>query len=821
MAYVGISCVAFSTWALALVVDRILCALFVHHFAYCTLAMALLGLGISAVLVSILWPQLDHPDKWAVTSMGCLAMGVVLCVRAASFMPVAFSREAGPAWMVIACAGLLMVPFFLSGGALSLMFLAHGKDVHRLCAAALLASALGAVAYALLLRPLGADGLIWTCCAVLALGLVMFGWAARFCRPLLLVVATVPALGCLHWGMDLVNDRPEGSKLSAVLRPGAGSATQIEHSEWTPPAKIDVLSNDRTSLALFMDLPVYAPHVKIITQDGDAHTEVPGGDLLAYYLQQGRGLEQCFAQGLGYLLRPRPDQSLILGSGGGMDVVLAKAFGARRITAVESNPAVWDLLQGRYRAFAQWPAWPEVEFVCEEGRTYVARAPGRFDTVVMSSPDTFPALRSGDNVLREDYRYTVEAVEDYLRALKPDGVMTVFRCLCRYPRENLRLANLFCLAARDLGVPHPSRCILVIAADYKWSRRRWASTLLRKTPFTQREVRNLLRECEKGEHLAAIYVPDVFDAREQERVERQAFALDAEYLQPSREAFHSLLRAPTESDRRSFEQGYEYNIAPVHDDRPFFFEYGRPGRAIPDRGQERPCWPATTAHLTLATVVSVAGVAAIWAMGVPLLVFARQGLRVSRLPSLTVFFASLGAGLAFLATGVLQRANGILGHPPHSLAVTLAGLLCLAGIGMAAACAGRVGLLAWIRKGTAGTAGLSILWLVVWQVLIPTPLAWPAWVRFVLALVSILPVGLCMGIPFAFGLRRLHDTCPRFIPWAWGIYALAAVLGWTLAVAIAMRVGFAAVVLLGSAAYALALLVRMTAASGREVHPTA
>ena len=54
-----------------------------------------------------------------------------------------------------------------------------------------------------------------------------------------------------------------------------------------------------------------------------------------------------------------------------------------------------------------------------EGRNYLRSKRNSYDTIVMSGVDTFSALNSGAYVLSENYLYTVEAIEDYLSALKP------------------------------------------------------------------------------------------------------------------------------------------------------------------------------------------------------------------------------------------------------------------------------------------------------------------------------------------------------------------------------------------------------------------
>ena len=58
--------------------------------------------------------------------------------------------------------------------------------------------------------------------------------------------------------------------------------------------------------------------------------------------------------------------------------------------------------------------------------------------------------------------------------------------------------------------------------------------------------------------------------------------------------------------------------------------------------------------------------------------------------------------------------------------------------------------------------------------------------RAACSLALIAPLGFFMGMPFPLGLRRLAETAPAFIPWAWAINGFASVLSTALAVMLAM-----------------------------------
>jgi hypothetical protein len=83
--------------------------------------------------------------------------------------------------------------------------------------------------------------------------------------------------------------------------------------------------------------------------------------------------------------------------------------------------------------------------------------------------------------------------------------------------------------------------------------------------------------------------------------------------------------------------------------------------------------------------------------------------------------------------------------------------------------------------------------------------------RFVVTLLSILPLGFVMGIPFPSGLRVADEADARGIAAFWGANAVMSVVGSVLAMVLAVEFGFSAALLTGAVLYAaVAGIVRLT-----------
>src|SRR5262249_14929853 len=132
--------------------------------------------------------------------------------------------------------------------------------------------------------------------------------------------------------------------------------------------------------------------------------------------------------------------SLIIGPGGGRDIVSALEFGARRVDGVEINPIIArDIMLGRFRAYSGAVyAHPRVAIHVADGRNFVRRSGDHYDVIQASLVDTWAATAAGAYTLSENSLYTTEAFGEYLDHLTDNGVLTI----TRWVFDGLRLVTL-------------------------------------------------------------------------------------------------------------------------------------------------------------------------------------------------------------------------------------------------------------------------------------------------------------------------------------------------------------------------------------------
>jgi predicted membrane-bound spermidine synthase len=112
--------------------------------------------------------------------------------------------------------------------------------------------------------------------------------------------------------------------------------------------------------------------------------------------------------------------TLIIGSGGGRDVLAAIAFGKRDIISVEINPIIVETVRGKYGEFSGHVYdLPGVQVVADEARNTIARSSRRYDIIQASLIDTWAATSAGGVCSFRKQSVHARSVRHLLSA--PDG----------------------------------------------------------------------------------------------------------------------------------------------------------------------------------------------------------------------------------------------------------------------------------------------------------------------------------------------------------------------------------------------------------------
>jgi spermine/spermidine synthase len=480
--------------------------------------------------------------------------------------------------------------------------------------------------------------------------------------------------------------------------------------------------------------------------------------------------------------------ALVIGPGGGRDLVSALVFGAAHVDGVEINPIIAnDVMRDHFLEFSgKIYSHPRVTIAIDDGRSFVRRSTKRYDVIQASLVDTWAATAAGAYTLTENTLYTVDAFNDYLDHLTDDGVVAI----TRWVFDGLRLVSLAQAACAGRGWSTADR-IAIVRHD------RVATFLLKKSPFTLDEV-NRLRTVSDRLGFDVLYVPG-----DGEQPARADAVVDGT---PTAD-YSNLILADNPAD---FYARYVQDIRPTTDDRPFFFHTTKLQNQFNVAfGRAMLFGNGLSALLTLLWIS--AALVALFVVG-PLLFVDRGSPRPRGWFAWLMYFGALGAGFMLIEVSVLQRFVLLLGHPVYSLTVTLFSLLLGTGLGSAwsrrfdQATLRRTGIIAMLA-----VAAIAIGVIVVATPVIMWAIPFDRRVRMVVAVALLLPMGVALGIPMPTGLRLLAARAPQMMAWAWGINGALSVLGATLAIFIAMNWGFQVTLLTAAATYLAGLLALVSA----------
>ena len=379
---------------------------------------------------------------------------------------------------------MLSLPFLSAALALALAFRANAARAGALYRMDLMGAGFGALGMVFLLDALPlADALRIVGVVGAASGgiVLLWGRARRLARggALLAVAAGIALPAALpdHWlrphpspykGLSLALTAPD-ARIVAERHGPLGWLAAVE----SPTVPF------RHAPGLSLMAPVGPPAQIGLFTDGGAPTAITRANADLRYLE-------AETAALPYHMLESPPRVLVLGAGGGAEVLRALHHGARAVDAVELNPDVLaivrEVLAGRPDA-----AWEgeNVRMHVADARSFAARSSERWDLIQIALVDSFSAAAAGVHALDESLLYTVEALGTFLDRLAPDGVLAVTRWLKLPPRDALKLLWTARAALEEQGVADPASRLVMI--------RGWKTTTLviGERPFDPRAIAGL------------------------------------------------------------------------------------------------------------------------------------------------------------------------------------------------------------------------------------------------------------------------------------------------------------------------------------------
>ena len=526
----GIFCLGLSIILFEIALTRVFAIMMWHHFTYMVISIGLLGFGASGSLLTAtrIGSGKQSPARGLVWCSLLYGVSVMLAFCFATLVRIdslAIWQQKENFLALFLIYLIIGVPFLLGGLGIGLALTRLVEHVNKLYFSDLVGSSVGAGLSVLLMKSFGSSA------AVMMAG--AFGLLAAFCFSLgaprrylalsvpglvLGLVVTLaftggaPALGiaAADWRVPYAPGKEAlvaESFLREVSNAGLLGGQSPELTKiYSATAEVEVGANIEGSPMIGGDQGLVDQRLaesRAVGQDGTAPTMLfkQASDLSRFPFLDDTQAATAYVV---HKASGRTDQNvMVIGVGGGVDVMTALANGARKVTAVELNTAMIEMVKVRYDDYLGGLFRPgahalsdRISLVNSEGRAWLRSHDDTYDVIQMSGVDSYTALSTGAYTLSESYLYTTEAVQDFYHHLNENGIVTYSRFIeaaPTKPRETLRLANIACTALRELSVADPAAHIAVFQG------RVWASTMVKKEPFTAVEI-DALREfaCREG-----------------------------------------------------------------------------------------------------------------------------------------------------------------------------------------------------------------------------------------------------------------------------------------------------------------------------------
>jgi len=771
--YLSVSFLTFSVLIFEISTTRLFSIYLSHHFAFIVVSIAMLGIGSAGTCLSL---HIEKPfkrlqDRLSVYSFlaGITMIGGYILFNHISFDPIKFSWDRLQMFYFFLLCFIPSIPFFFSGAMLSTTYYTLSREATPIYASDLLGAGGGSLFVVLLLNNAGPEYAVISASTISLISSMILG-SKRFRSLSLIILLINSLLLIIHPDFMDLKISPYKNLSLALKYPDSEHIKTYNHSI----ARIDTFRSAMIRFAPGLSLK-YAEslpeQIGIAIDGGELHavTRVDGEEELRFL--------DSIPSTIVYNLK-NEGSALIVDPGGGLPVLMARRHRMREIHKVESNPLMVDVIKNDLGEFSgrifEDHTWKGL------GRSFILRSKTFFhyDTIDISMTGT---TVSGPFGIMEDYRYTVEAFKEYLRGLKDDGILSISMYLLPPPRREFRVVLTTIKALEETGIKEIQKNIVAIRS---WDT---MTVLIKKRPFTEEEIR-IIKDFIKERGFDFVYYPGIKE--EETNV----------YIKTSEREYFRGFQSIVDPDRRDeFIKDYIFDIEPVHDENPFFHYYLKIGNIgeIYNLMGKKWLYFIEEGYLTPFLLVIILSLSILMIL-TPVII--RRG-RIRPDIRVLLYFSMLGLGFMFIEVTLIQKHILILENPVYSLSLVLTTILISSGSGS---------ILSSRFKTLQDSMILPVLSCIIliyslmqpaiFRAIVPLP---PV-VKASVSVLSIIPLGLFMGIPFPMGIRLLGEKKPALIPLAWATNAFFSVLAPVMTIMIATSTGFRSILYIACVSYLIA-----------------
>lgn len=757
-----------------------------HHFAYMVISLALLGYSAGGTMTAILknfyttavLQKIYFKILFIAATAFALSMWLsVLATQGLDLNPQELLLYTS-AWIkLITIYIILAVPFFFVSICIVLSFLCYPNVSGKIYAADLTGAGLGCALIFVLMTYFLPENILLILLILASIAAAVYlktfttiSTTLSFVISIVLVSALANYFGAYHI---------EISQYKALAYAMRTHGAQLRTRLSGPLGEIRVVANNKVPFRHAPGLSLYSnaqiPEQLAIFVDGEGPSPIIHWDAKLDSLSY---LKDMLSNAV-YQLRPI-ESSYLVGMGGGTDILQAKVNGTKKLTVVELNPQIIELLGGIYPQFDGNILKTEgVVTVNSDARAYLESDSTNFDLIKLAGLSSQSASSAGLFALSENYLLTVEAMKLYLSHLTPNGMVSIDQWLNMPAKASLKLLTLTLKALKELNIAHPEKHLILLKSLQT------SSLIVSKSPFQESEIDNLKKFCDaKGFDL--VY-PGNFTSSPMMQVTsiepQQLFGPQAEKL------IHD----------------YKFDISPATDDKPYFnhyFKWSSLAELLRLKEQGGYTMLENGYLLLLAALVQTIVFGAI----LIILPFIGMHNRIQWNGStikILFYFSAIGLGFFFVEIAFIQKAILLFGHPVLAASIVIATFLFFSALGSATS-----------TRESAKSISQSIIRLLLLLLLSSSVFSWlpnlsitgKIEIKYLLAILTIAPLAFYMGRPLPLAIEQLLAKNDKLVAWAWSVNGAASVMSSVLATLFAIQWGISQLIFIAGILYLSCIL---------------
>lgn len=760
-----------------------------YHFAFWVVSIAFMGYGASGSFLTLFksFSSVDR-DTFLSYSSFIYSLTILLSFLLCNSVPfdfISISWDKNQIFFVFLYYFLLCVPFFFAGLTISFAVSRVPRLVNRIYFSDLFGAGAGTLIALFVFLLKGDRGVIIFCSFLALFSSFLFSWRRRFTFRFLLL--------CLM-SVEIVLFLSSPSWLSFRISPYKALPVALKYPQakhlltrWNSISRVDIIDSPAIryapglSLLYEKELP---PQLGLSTDGGELSAitrmkdpEEPQLEFLSY-----------LPSSLAYSLTESP-RTLIIEPKGGLDVLSSLYFNSSQIKVIEANPLTAKLLRQELAQFSgDLYNKKNIHVVSAYSRAALKQDKDTYDLIVFSLTDVFGSTGTGLYGFSENYLYTTDSFAHILNRLSPDGLVSISLYLLPPPRQEGRILATW-IDALERSEMDPGSHIMAI--------RSWGtiSFFIKKSPFSRLEIQKL-KDFAGKRLFDLVYYPGI-------QIDETNIHIELE-----KPLYYNLtLQLLSPSERAKLYKNYLFQIKPVTDNRPFFFNYFKLNKLKATYKAMGKKWlPFLQGEFLVPLLLVQSIIIAFILILLPIFVFRKAKNKIRGFSSrIFLYFSLIGMAFMFLEITFIQKFILFLGHPLYSVSIIIFSLLFSSGLGsfFSKRILGQ-NLKRNLKRSLLLCAGLIVLYLFLLPFLYESLIGFNLTLKIILTFLVIFPLGFLMGFPFPTGVRLLDQGEKRLILWAWATNAFSSVINSILALIIAFWGGYNLVLVLAAGGYLLA-----------------